>query len=148
MWKGATDSKKTKQLSKNEIKKQLLESIIINEVVESEELNKEAEEMQEPKKAAKIIKQYEDIIKTKKKGIISIAYYQGKVFKRFKEKEKFIKLVSQLGIHKNTIIFKINVFKLCERYPKLLRSSIGLGFFKNYHKDIKIVCRENEEDFR
>ena len=124
MWKGAADSKNTKQLSKNEIKKQLLESIIINEVVESEELNKEAGEMQEPEKAAKIIKQYEDIIKTKKKGIISIAYYQGKVFKRFKEKEKFIKLVSQLRIHKNTIIFKINIFKLCERYPKLLSSSL------------------------
>ena len=124
MWKGAADSKNTKQLSKNEIKKQLLESIIINEVVESEELNKVAGEMQEPEKAAKIIKQYEDIIKTKKKGIISIAYYQGKVFKRFKEKEKFIKLVSQLRIHKNTIIFKINIFKLCERYPKLLSSSL------------------------
>ena len=148
MIKGAADSIKTKGLSKEKIKKQLLESIIINEVVESEELNKEAGEMQEPEKAAKIIKQYEDIIKTKKKGIISIAYYQGKVFKRFKEKEKFIKLGSQLGIHKNTIIFKINVFKLCERYPKLLRSSIGLGFFKNYRKDIKTVCRENEEDFQ
>ena len=141
-------SQEDKTAIKNEIKKQLLELIIINEVVESEELNKEAEEIKEPEKAAKIIKQYEDIIKTKKKGIMSIAYYQGKVFKRFKEKEKFIKLVSQLGIHKNTIIFKINVFKLCERYPKLLRSSIGLGFFKNYHKDIKTVCRENEEDFR
>ena len=75
-------------------------------------------------------------------------YYQGNAFKRFKEKEKFIKLVSQFGIHKNTIIFKISVFKLCGRYPKLLRSSIGLGFFKNYHKDIKAVCKENEEDFR
>ena len=132
-------SQEDKTAIKNEIKKQLLELIIINEVVESEELNKEAEEI----KAAKIIKQYEDIIKTKKKGIMSIAYYQGKVFKRFKEKEKFIKLVSQLGIHKNTIIFKINVFKLCERYPKLLRSSIGLGFLKNFHKHIKTVCREN-----
>ena len=94
-----------------------------------------------------MIKQYEYIIKTKKKGITSIAYHQGKVFKRFKEKEKFIKLVSQLGIHKNTIIFKINVFKLREKYPKLLRSSIGLGFLKNYHKNIKDVCKEHEEDF-
>ena len=143
MWKGAADSKKTKQLSKNEIKKQFLEPIIINEVVEPEELNKEAEEIQESKEAAKIIEQYECIIKTKKKRIISIVYCQRKVFKRFKEKEKFIKLVSQLGIHKSTIIFKINVFKLCERYPKLLRSSIDLGLFKNYHKDIKTVCREN-----
>ena len=80
--------------------------------------------MQQPEEAAKVIKKYEDIIKTKKKGIISIACYQGKIFKRFKEKEKFIKLVSQLGIHKNTISFKFNVFKLCERYPKLLSSSI------------------------
>ena len=147
MWKGEADSKKTKRLSTHEIRKQLLESIIINEVVESEELNKEAEEIRQPEEAAKVIKQYEDIMKTKKKGIISIAYYQGKIFKRFKEKEKFIKLVRQLGIYKNTIIFKINFFKLCEKYPKLLRSSIGLGFFKNYHKDIKPVCKEYEEDF-
>ena len=82
------DSKKTKRLSKNERRKQLLESIIINEVVESEE-------------SAEVIKQYEYIIKAKKKGIISIAYYQRKVSKRFKKKEKFIKLVSQLGIHKS-----------------------------------------------
>ena len=79
---------------------------------------------------------------------MSIAYYQGKIFKRLKEKEKFIKLVSQFGIHKNTVIFKINVFKLCEKYPKLLRSSIGLRFFKNYHKEIKTVCKEYEEDLR
>ena len=79
------DSKKTKRLSKEEIKKQMLESIIINEVAESEILNKEAEEIQQPEEAAKVIKQYEDIIKTKKKGMISIAYYQRKIFKRFKE---------------------------------------------------------------
>ena len=122
--------------------------MIVNEVVESKELNEETNEIQDVEETAKVIKQYEDIIKAKKKGIISITYYQGKVFKRFTEKEKFIKLVSQLGIRKNTIIFKINVFKLCERYPKLLGSSIGLGFFKNYHKDIKAVSKENQEDFR
>ena len=95
----------------------------------------------------RIIEQCDYIIITKKKEIISIAYYQRKVFKRFKEKEKFIKLVSELGIHKNTIIFRTNIFKLCERYPKLLKSSLGLGFLKNYHKGMKTVCKENEEDF-
>ena len=103
--------------------------MIKGEVEESEDLNKEAEEIVEPEKAVRIIKRYEDIIKTKKKGIMSIVYYQGKVFKRFKEKEKFLTLVSQLRIHKNTIIFKINVSKLCKKYPKLLRYSIGLRFF-------------------
>ena len=43
VWKGAADSKKTKRLSKDEIKKQLLESIVVNEDVESEKLNREAE---------------------------------------------------------------------------------------------------------
>ena len=148
MWKGLADSKKTKRLSKEEIKKQLLDSMIIDEVVEFEDLNKEAEEIQDPEKAAEIIKRYEDIIKTKKKGIINVAYHQGQVFKRFKEKEKFAKLVSELGIHKTTIICKINVFKLCKKYPKLLTSSIGLGFFKDYHKDIKAFCDENEKDFQ
>ena len=149
MWKGVAESKKAKRPSKEEIKKQfILESMIIDEVVEFEDLNKEAEEMRQPEKAAEVIKRYEDIIKMKKKGIISVAYHQGKIFKRFKEKEKFVRLVSELGIHKTTIIFKINVFKLCEKYPKLLRSSIGLGFFKNYHKDIKAVCEEIEKDFQ
>ena len=131
VWKGAADSKKTKRLSQDEIKKQLLESIIINDAVESEELNREVEEVQDPEKAAKIIQEYKNI-KTKKKGIANIAYHQGKVFEKFKDKEKFVKLVTQFGIYKTTVIFKINVSKLCERYPKLLGSSIGLGFFKNY----------------
>ena len=148
MWKGVADSKKAKCPSKEEIKKQLLESMIIDEVVSFEDLNKEAEEIRKLEKAAEVIKRYEDIMKMKKKGIISVAYHEGKVFKKFKEKEKFVRLVSELGIHKTTVIFKINIFKLREKYPKLLRSSIGLGFFKNYHKDIKAVCEEIEKDFR
>ena len=87
-------------------------------------MNREAEEVQDPEEAAMMIQKYEHIIKTEKKGKISIAYHQGKVFKKFKDKKKFVKLVSRLGIHKNTIIFKINVIKLCERHPKLLKSSI------------------------
>ena len=94
-----------------------------------------------------MIQKYENIIETKKKGIISIAHHQGKVFKKFEDKDKFITLVSRLGIHKNTIIFKINVFKLCERHLKLLKSSIGLGFFKKEHKDITEICTENAQEF-
>ena len=142
------DSKKAKRVSNEEIKKQLLHSMIIDENIEFDDLNKEAEEIQDPEKAAEIIKRYEDITKTKKKGIINVAFHQGQIFKRFKEKEKFAKLVSELGIHKTIIIFKINVFKLCKKYPKLMKSSIGLGFLKNYHNDIKANCEENEENFQ
>ena len=73
MWKGVADSKKVKRLSKEEIKKQLLDSMIIDEVAEFENLNKEAEEVQDPEEAAEIIKWYEDVTKTKKKGIINVA---------------------------------------------------------------------------
>ena len=146
MWKGS-DVKKTKRLTHEEIKKQLIELIIINDVIETGELNKQAEEVQDPEKAAKVIQEYENIIRTKKKGIIWIAYHQGKVFKRFKDKEKFITLVNKLGVHKTTIIFKINVYKLCEKHLKLLKSSTGLGFLKNHYKDIKKICSENAQEF-
>ena len=73
----------------------------IDEVIKFDDLNKEAEEIQDPEKAAEIIKRYENIIKIKKKGIINVAFYQGQIFILFL-------------IHKTTIIFKINVFKLCK----------------------------------
>ena len=62
------------------MKKELIESIVNNEVMETDELNKQAEEVQKPEVAADLIKQYVDIIRTKKKGIINIAFHQGKVF--------------------------------------------------------------------
>ena len=75
MWKGLTDNKKVTRLSKEEIKAKLLDSMTIDEVVEFGNLNKEAEETQDPEEAAEIIERYEDIIKTKNKGIINVAYH-------------------------------------------------------------------------
>ena len=126
------DNKKAKRLSKEGIKKKLLDSMTIGEIVKFDDLNKEAEEIQDPEKAVIIIEQYENIIKTKRKGIINVAYHQGQVFKRFKEKEKFAKLVSELRIHKTTIICKINVFKLRKKYPTLST------FLKNF---LKVIIR-------
>ena len=62
----------------------------IDEVLECEDLNKDAEKVQDPEEAATIIKRYEDIIKTKNKGIINIAYHQGQVFKRLKKKKSLL----------------------------------------------------------
>ena len=87
MWKGVADRKNEKRLSKEEIEKQLIESMVIDENLEFDDLNKEAEELQDPEKVADIIKRYEDIVKMKKKGIINVVY-QGQVIKRFKEKGK------------------------------------------------------------
>ena len=51
-----------KRLSKKEIKRKLLDSIIIDKVLECEDLNKQAEEVQDLERAADIIKRFEDII--------------------------------------------------------------------------------------
>ena len=110
MWKGS-DVKKTKRRGKKRI----------NQIDSKQrgyadrKLNKWAEEVQKPEDTADLIKQYEDLIRTEKKGIINIAFHQGMVFKKFKDKEKFPTLVNKLGIHKTTITFKINIFKLCKK---------------------------------
>ena len=94
--------------------------MIIDQNLKFDDLNKEAEEIQDPEKAAEIIKQYEDIIKTKKKGTINVAFRQGQIFKRFKEKEKFAKLVNELGIHKTTIILKLIFLNYVKNIPNYL----------------------------
>ena len=87
-----TDNKKAKRLSKEEKEKKLLDLMAIHEVVEFDDLNKEAEKIQDPEKAAEIIKQYEDIIKTKNKEVIKVAYHQGQIFIRFKQKKSLLSL--------------------------------------------------------
>ena len=68
--------------------------------IESKELIKKVQEVEDPEKTAELIQECESIIRRNKKGIIRIAYHQGKIFKKFKDKEKFKSLVSKLGIHK------------------------------------------------
>ena len=148
LWRNSGTSKKTKRLEKDEIKKQLLDSMATNNAVEIEEVNERAERVEKPEDAIHIIMEYEEILRAKKKGTIMVAYHQRKIFKRFKEKEKFQEMIGKLKIHKSTIIFKINVFKLIEKYPKLMRSSVTLTFLKNYLKDIKKVCEDNLSDFK
>ena len=47
------DNKKAKRLSKEEIETKLLESMTIDEIVEFDDLNKEAEKIEDPKKQQK-----------------------------------------------------------------------------------------------
>ena len=69
MWKDS-NVKKTKRLTHEEVKKQLIKSMVVNDFVETQQLNKKAEEVQKPEDAAAVIKQYERIIQTKKNSII------------------------------------------------------------------------------
>ena len=130
--------KKTKRLNEKEIKQQLIDFLVNNET---------NERVEKPEDAADIIKRYKGILRTKRKGIISVVYHQGKVFSRFRKKEKFVRLVANFKIHKNTKIFKINIFKLIVKHSKLMKSSVTLSFLKNYFKDIKRICQQNSSTF-
>ena len=68
---------------------------------------------------------HEDIIRINKKNINGMAYQQGKVFKRFKEKEKFIQMINNLNVNKSSINFKMNMLKLIDKYPRLMNHDIS-----------------------
>ena len=133
-----------KRVNQGEIKK-LVNSLVHDNVVEIEELNEQAGTVNNPEDAADLIKMYEEILKTKRQGIISVTYHQGEVYSRFREKKKFVRLVTDFGVHKGTIIFKINLFRLLDKYPGLKKSSVTLSFMKNYFKDIKEICKVSRE---
>ena len=66
--KGSENTKKTRRLSNAEIKKQLINSVVNNDIIETKELNEKADKVEKPEDAAAVIKQYEDV-RTKKKRI-------------------------------------------------------------------------------
>ena len=83
LWKDA-EVKKTKKLTQDEIKKKLIESLVMSDSIESEEFIKKIQEVEDPEKAAKLIQECESIIRTNKKGIIRIAYHRARFSKKSK----------------------------------------------------------------
>ena len=69
-------------------------------MVETEELNEQARIVDKPEDAADLIKKYEETLRTKREGIVSVAYHHGKVFSRFREKERFVRLMADFGVYK------------------------------------------------
>ena len=123
--------KQSRRFNKEKIKKQLLDSLVYDENINNEDLSARVDTVIDYQEAMKVIKGCENIIKMNKKKIICFAYEQGKIFKKFKEGTKFKNLVKQFGINKSTIIFKINIVKLADKFPKMLTSSVLLNFLKS-----------------
>ena len=138
------NAKKTKRLNEEEVKELVIDSLINNDTIETEELNKRARKVDKPQDAANIIKEYEETRRMKRKGIISVPYHQGKVFSRFREK-KFMKLVNRFKIHINAIVFQINVFKLINKHSRLMKSSVNFSFFKKLRTLDKYIKKNIKE---
>ena len=85
---GTGNAKKKKKLYKDQFEDQLLSSLIDIEKFGTTNLNEMPLKIEKSKDVVVIIKDNVDIIDSRKKNIIGIAYQQGKVFKIFKEQEK------------------------------------------------------------
>ena len=58
--------------------------------------------------AIKAIQEFEQIIKNKNSDNVWLAYYQGQIFQKFREKERFVNdMVLKFQLSKSTIVFKI-----------------------------------------
>ena len=140
---------KTKK-TKSEIKKELEDSLANdkkNENTDIEEMANNCMENQED--AAKVVHEFEEIIKNKKTDIVWLAYYQGKIFQKFKSKERFVNdMVTKFKVSKSTIVFKIALCRLIDEYPKIKISSLSLHYFKKHLKLIKDICKESASEFK
>ena len=78
-----------------------------------------------------------------------LAYYQRKIFQKFKEKERFASdMVLKLGVSKSTIVFKIALKKLIDDFPKIIKLLAVSSSFKKKIKLIKEICKENVSEFK
>ena len=60
--------------------------------------------------AIKVIQDFEQMIQNKKSEIVWLAYYQGQIFQKFKEKERFVSnMVLKFNLGKSNIVFKITL---------------------------------------
>ena len=78
------------------------------DVFENEELDQQADQAKGQEKAIPVIQDYEQIIRFRKKGIFKVAFRQGKIFKRFKDLERFREIIKELGVSRSTVYFKLN----------------------------------------
>ena len=105
--------------------------------------------MEREEDAAKVIHKFEGIIKNKTSDVIWLVYYQGKLFQKFRSKERFVNdVVTKFKVSKSTIVFKIALCKLIDEYPKIKNSSLSLHYFKKHLKLIKEVCKESANEFK
>ena len=80
--------------------------------------------------AVKVIQEFGKIIRNKKSNMVWLAYYQGKIFQKFRSKERFVNdMVLKFKVSKSMIVFKIALTSLIDDYPKIKDSSLSLHYF-------------------
>ena len=63
------------------------------------------------------------------------------------EKGAIIAIITkEYKIKVNAMIFKINILNLIHKFPRLVKSSVTLGFLKIYFKDVKKDFEKNSNE--
>ena len=101
-----------------------------------------------PNDAIELVNKLDKLTKCNKNNILVLAYQQGKVFQKFKSSNKFVSAVTEFGISKTNINFKIDIVKYIENDPKMKKSCISLFYLKNNFRVIKNVCQEHASEFQ
>ena len=87
--------------SKTKIKKELEDSIVNGKKMKTPICNTNED-------AVKAVQEFEQIIQNKKSHIVCLAYYQGQIFQKSREKERFVSdMVLKFHVTKSSIMFKI-----------------------------------------
>ena len=77
--------------------------------IDSKGLEQSVKNTGNPSHVAGLVKKIDKLIKCRKNNILTLAYQQGMVFQKFKKNNKFVNAVTQFGISKTTIDFKIDI---------------------------------------
>ena len=117
--------------TKSKIKKELEESIAKSGRNENADIQEKVNRSTMNEGVVKAIKEFEQIIQNKKSDIVWLAYYQGQIFQKFREREQFASdLILKFSVSKSTIVFKIALKKLIDDFPRIKNSSLSLHYLK------------------
>ena len=107
------DERENEGKSKDEMEYEILQSLLEDGRYKNGKLNEKADEVKNYENAIPIVKEEETIIKTQ--SILNVVHRQGRVFKTFKDSDKFLNMLIEPGLRKSTVYFKNNLIKKLDK---------------------------------
>ena len=62
-------------------------------VSENQKLNEQTEKVTKHEEAIPVVQDYETIVRSKKEGVLNVAFRQGKIINKFKDSGRFGKMI-------------------------------------------------------
>ena len=135
-------------MTEEQVLEKLRDSLINSkEEIETKGLEQTVKNTSDPNDTIELVKKIDKMIKCSKINILMLAYQRGRVFQKFKMNKGFSSAVTEFGISKTTINFKIDVVNFNKKHPGMRKSFISLFYLKNYYRIIKNVCKEHAFEF-